>query len=48
MSKIQPGSGYGFISSGYGYSINVGQPFESVGDVTASAWLPIDNGDDTF
>jgi|694.fasta_scaffold07922_8 hypothetical protein len=48
MSKIQPGSGYGFISSGYGYSINVGQPFEGVGDVIASAWLPVDNGDDTF
>jgi hypothetical protein len=48
MSKIQPGSGYGFISSGYGYSINVGSPFEDVGDVIPTAWLPSDNGDDTF
>jgi hypothetical protein len=27
MSKIQPGNGYGFTSSGYGFSINAGSPF---------------------
>lgn len=27
MSKAQPGSGYGFISSGYGFSLNTEQPF---------------------
>jgi hypothetical protein len=27
MSKIQPGNGYGFTSSGYGFSINTEPPF---------------------
>lgn len=27
MSKIQPGSGYGFTSSGYGFTINAENPF---------------------
>ena len=28
MSKIQPGNGYGFVSSGYGFSINAESPFD--------------------
>lgn len=48
MSKIQPGSGYGFSSSGYGFSINVGSPFGSETASVPTAWLPTDNGDDTF
>lgn len=28
MSKIQPGAGYGFTSSGYGYSLNTNPPFD--------------------
>jgi hypothetical protein len=27
MSKAQPGSGYGFTSSGYGFTLNMEQPF---------------------
>jgi hypothetical protein len=27
MSNIQPGSGYGFVSSGYGFSLNMDNPF---------------------
>jgi hypothetical protein len=27
MSKAQPGSGYGFTSSGYGFTLNIEQPF---------------------
>jgi hypothetical protein len=30
MSKIQPGNGYGFTSSGYGFSINAGSPFDEI------------------
>lgn len=30
MSKIQPGNGYGFVSSGYGFSINAGSPFDDL------------------
>lgn len=29
MSKIQPGSGYGFTSSGYGFSLNAEPPFDA-------------------
>lgn len=28
MSKIQPGSGYGFTSGGYGFTLNVDSPFK--------------------
>jgi len=31
MSKAQPGSGYGFISSGYGFSLNTEKPFADAG-----------------
>lgn len=33
MSKIQPGSGYGFTSSGYGFSINTESPFNDLAEV---------------
>lgn len=34
MSKIQPGSGYGFTSGGYGFSINTTSPFPSESEVS--------------
>ena len=37
MSKIQPGGGYGFTSGGYGFSINMNQPF----DLTPSSDGPL-------
>jgi hypothetical protein len=37
MSKIQPGGGYGFTSTGYGFSINTNQPF----DLTPSSDGPL-------
>lgn len=37
MSKIQPGSGYGFTSGGYGFTINTTQPF----DLTPSSDGPL-------
>lgn len=37
MSKIQPGSGYGFSSGGYGFTINTTQPF----DLTPSSDGPL-------
>jgi hypothetical protein len=33
MSKIQPGSGYGFTSGGYGFTINTTSPFPSESEV---------------
>ena len=35
MSKIQPGAGYGFTSSGYGYSLNTNPPFDLSEDAAA-------------
>jgi len=35
MSKIQPGAGYGFTSSGYGYSLNTNEPFDLSQDAAA-------------
>jgi hypothetical protein len=34
MSKIQPGSGYGFTSGGYGFTINTSSPFPPESDVS--------------
>ena len=34
MSKIQPGTGYGFTSGGYGFSINTTSPFPSESEVS--------------
>lgn len=48
MSKIQPGTGYGFTSGGYGFSINVGDPFPADTASVPTAWAPVDNGDGTF
>ena len=38
MSKIQPGSGYGFTSGGYGFSMNIGSPFD---DKDLSRYRPL-------
>lgn len=35
MSKAQPGSGYGFTSSGYGFSLNTEKPFASTNGIKA-------------
>lgn len=48
MSMIQPGTGYGFNSSGFGFTLNVGSPFEEDGTAAPTAWAPTDNGDGTF
>lgn len=34
MSRIQPGSGYGFSSGGYGFTINTTSPFPSESEVS--------------
>ena len=34
MSRIQPGSGYGFTSGGYGFTINTTSPFPSESEVS--------------
>jgi hypothetical protein len=34
MSKIQPGTGYGFTSGGYGFTINTTSPFPSESEVS--------------
>lgn len=38
MSKIQPGSGYGFTSGGYGFTLNTENPFPA--DVEGGACVP--------
>jgi hypothetical protein len=39
MSKAQPGSGYGFTSSGYGFTLNTEQPFPTSGAATQIKFL---------
>lgn len=34
MSKIQPGSGYGFTSGGYGFTLNTENPFPAVQELS--------------
>lgn len=40
MSKIQPGTGYGFSSGGYGFTINMGSPFDEA-STGASDYKPL-------
>jgi hypothetical protein len=34
MSRIQPGTGYGFSSGGYGFTINTSSPFPAESEVS--------------
>lgn len=40
MSKAQPGSGYGFTSSGYGFTLNTEKPFNEP-EATPETCLPL-------
>lgn len=45
MSKIQPGSGYGFTSGGFGFTLNTLNPFS---DESGSQFCPFDIYDLTY
>ena len=39
MSRIQPGSGYGFTSGGYGFTLNTQNPFPAADDTNQVVFL---------
>jgi len=46
--NLQSGNGYGFTSSGYGVTLDVGSPFSATEAAPPTSWEPYDNGDNTF